>query len=71
MEQYPFCARLNIMDYSLLVGVHDLDRVDEDEADELGEEDEEEYESGGSGILSVDLDHVDLMTMTQTTRLRF
>ena len=50
MEQYPFCARLNIMDYSLLVGVHDLDRVDEDEADELGEEDEEEYESGGSGI---------------------
>jgi len=44
-----FLSRLNIMDYSLLVGVHDLDRVDEEELEEPGEDDEDEYESGGSG----------------------
>jgi 1-phosphatidylinositol-5-phosphate 4-kinase len=48
-----FLARLNIMDYSLLLGIHDLDlgAEEEDEVQEMAEEeeDEDEYDSGGSG----------------------
>jgi len=46
-----FLARLNIMDYSLLLGIHDMNRADEDEEQDYFEEDEEDedYDSGGSG----------------------
>lgn len=46
-----FLSKLNIIGYSLLLGIHDMDRAMEDaldaQADE--EEDDEEYDSAGSG----------------------
>lgn len=46
-----FLTRLNIMDYSLLLGIHNVDQANQ-EVDEIPEEDEddEEYDSGGSGV---------------------
>jgi len=50
-----FLARLNIMDYSLLLGIHDISRADEDdvfECREFGDDediDDDDYDSGGSG----------------------
>jgi len=43
-----FLTRHEIMDYSLLLGIHDMEREDDREEPEE-EEDEEEYDSGGSG----------------------
>jgi len=46
-----FLTRLNIMDYSLLLGIHNVDQANDDE-EEIAEEeeDDEEYDSGGSGV---------------------
>lgn len=42
-------GRLNVMDYSLLLGIHDLDRAVEDALEEVeDEEEEDDYDSGGS-----------------------
>ena len=49
-----FLARLNIMDYSLLLGVHDLERAVEDAQQATEEEtDEEDYDSGGSAGIAL------------------
>lgn len=44
-----FLATLKIMDYSLLVGIHDVDRAEQEEMDVEGAGDEEEYENDGMG----------------------
>lgn len=46
-----FLTKNEIMDYSLLLGIHDTQQAldDEETQDELDEEDEE-YDSGGSGV---------------------
>lgn len=50
-----FLSKLNITGYSLLVGIHDMDRALEDalEAGAEEEEDEEEYDSTGSGAMAL------------------
>ena len=49
-----FLARLNIMDYSLLLGVHDLDRAVEDAQQAIEEEtDDDDYDSGGSAGIAL------------------
>jgi len=52
-----FLTSLHVMDYSLLLGVHNVDLADEEEAnrlanpvDEVEEANEEDYDSGGSGV---------------------
>jgi hypothetical protein len=49
-KRFFCCGRLNIMDYSLLLGIHDLERGVEDALEQQleEEEDEEDYDSGGS-----------------------
>lgn len=42
-----FLATLKIMDYSLLVGIHDVDRAEQEEMDVEGVGEEEEYENDG------------------------
>ncbi|XP_077460663.1 phosphatidylinositol 5-phosphate 4-kinase type-2 beta-like [Stigmatopora argus] len=45
-----FLATLKIMDYSLLVGIHDVDRAEQEETDaEAGAGEEEDYETDGTG----------------------
>ena len=54
MADVEFLARLNIMDYSLLLGVHDLDRAVEDAQQAIEEEtDEDDYDSGGSAGIAL------------------
>jgi len=50
-----FLSRLNIIGYSLLVGIHDMDRALEDVLDQQAEEDDddEEYDSCGSGAMAL------------------
>jgi len=45
-----FLTKLHIMDYSLLLGLHDSDRAHDDalEQDDAEDEDDEDYDSGGS-----------------------
>ena len=47
-----FLTKNDIMDYSLLLGIHDTKQAVEDDRDAEEEEDEEdeEYDSGGSGV---------------------
>uniref|UniRef100_A0A8C5D8B7 1-phosphatidylinositol-5-phosphate 4-kinase n=2 Tax=Gouania willdenowi TaxID=441366 RepID=A0A8C5D8B7_GOUWI len=44
-----FLATLKIMDYSLLVGIHDVERAEQEEMDVEGTVDEEEFENDGMG----------------------
>uniref|UniRef100_A0A674NVH1 1-phosphatidylinositol-5-phosphate 4-kinase n=1 Tax=Takifugu rubripes TaxID=31033 RepID=A0A674NVH1_TAKRU len=44
-----FLATLKIMDYSLLVGIHDVDRAEQEEMDVEGVGEEDEYENDGMG----------------------
>uniref|UniRef100_A0A3Q3WHP0 1-phosphatidylinositol-5-phosphate 4-kinase n=1 Tax=Mola mola TaxID=94237 RepID=A0A3Q3WHP0_MOLML len=44
-----FLATLKIMDYSLLVGIHDVERAEQEEMDVEGGGEEEEYENDGMG----------------------
>ncbi|KAK7930737.1 hypothetical protein WMY93_007132 [Mugilogobius chulae] len=44
-----FLATLKIMDYSLLVGIHDVDRAEQEEMDVEAAGEEDEYEADGMG----------------------
>uniref|UniRef100_A0A8C6WHY2 1-phosphatidylinositol-5-phosphate 4-kinase n=1 Tax=Neogobius melanostomus TaxID=47308 RepID=A0A8C6WHY2_9GOBI len=44
-----FLATLKIMDYSLLVGIHDVDRAEQEEMDVEATGEEDEYENDGMG----------------------
>lgn len=44
-----FLATLKIMDYSLLVGIHDVDRAEQEEMEVEAAGDEEEYDDGMGG----------------------
>uniref|UniRef100_A0AAQ5X5G3 1-phosphatidylinositol-5-phosphate 4-kinase n=1 Tax=Amphiprion ocellaris TaxID=80972 RepID=A0AAQ5X5G3_AMPOC len=44
-----FLATLKIMDYSLLVGIHDVERAEQEEMDVEGGGEEDEYENDGMG----------------------
>uniref|UniRef100_A0AAX7TQU7 Phosphatidylinositol-5-phosphate 4-kinase type 2 beta n=1 Tax=Astatotilapia calliptera TaxID=8154 RepID=A0AAX7TQU7_ASTCA len=44
-----FLATLKIMDYSLLVGIHDVERAEQEEMDVEGTGEDEEYENDGMG----------------------
>ena len=49
-----FLSKLNIIGYSLLVGIHDMDRAMEDALEQAEEEeDDEEYDSAGSGGMAL------------------
>ena len=46
-----FLTNLHIMDYSLLLGVHNCEAEDQETDPRSGDElDDEEYDSGGSGV---------------------
>lgn len=45
-----FLAQLKLMDYSLLVGIHDVERAEQEEVESEDNEAEEEGESDGGGI---------------------
>ena len=47
-----FLTKNDIMDYSLLLGIHDTKQAVEDDrdAEEEEEDEDEEYDSGGSGV---------------------
>uniref|UniRef100_A0A671TLD4 1-phosphatidylinositol-5-phosphate 4-kinase n=1 Tax=Sparus aurata TaxID=8175 RepID=A0A671TLD4_SPAAU len=49
-----FLATLKIMDYSLLVGIHDVERAEQEEmdVDAVGEEEEYENDGMGGGVLT-------------------
>ena len=44
-----FLAQLKIMDYSLLVGIHDVDRAEQEEMEEEERAEDEECENDGMG----------------------
>lgn len=46
---FQFLATLKIMDYSLLVGIHDVERAEQEEMDVEGTGEDEEYENDGMG----------------------
>lgn len=46
---FQFLATLKIMDYSLLVGIHDVDRAEQEEMDVEGVGEEDDYENDGMG----------------------
>ncbi|KAM9856910.1 phosphatidylinositol 5-phosphate 4-kinase type-2 beta-like isoform 3-T3 [Aulostomus maculatus] len=48
-DKEKFLATLKIMDYSLLVGIHDVERAEQEEMDVEGAGEEEEYENDGMG----------------------
>ena len=50
-----FLSKLNIIGYSLLVGIHDMDRALEDALDQQADEEDEdeEYDSAGSGGMAL------------------
>jgi len=50
-----FLVKLNIMDYALLLGIHDMDKAIEDALEQQAEEDDDddEYDSTGSGGMAL------------------
>uniref|UniRef100_A0A673ZKP8 1-phosphatidylinositol-5-phosphate 4-kinase n=1 Tax=Salmo trutta TaxID=8032 RepID=A0A673ZKP8_SALTR len=48
-DKEKFLATLKIMDYSLLVGIHDVDRAEQEEMEVEAGGEEEEYENDGMG----------------------
>uniref|UniRef100_A0A4W6FNW4 Phosphatidylinositol 5-phosphate 4-kinase type-2 alpha n=1 Tax=Lates calcarifer TaxID=8187 RepID=A0A4W6FNW4_LATCA len=49
-KDVEFLAQLKLMDYSLLVGIHDVERSEQEEVESEDNEAEEEGESDGGGI---------------------
>uniref|UniRef100_A0AAQ5ZW47 Phosphatidylinositol 5-phosphate 4-kinase type-2 alpha n=1 Tax=Amphiprion ocellaris TaxID=80972 RepID=A0AAQ5ZW47_AMPOC len=49
-DKEKFLAQLKLMDYSLLVGIHDVERAEQEEVESEDNEAEEEGESDGGGI---------------------
>ncbi|XP_033495019.1 phosphatidylinositol 5-phosphate 4-kinase type-2 alpha isoform X1 [Epinephelus fuscoguttatus] len=49
-KDVEFLAQLKLMDYSLLVGIHDVERAEQEEVESEDNEAEEEGESDGGGI---------------------
>uniref|UniRef100_A0A8C6LRQ5 Phosphatidylinositol 5-phosphate 4-kinase type-2 alpha n=1 Tax=Nothobranchius furzeri TaxID=105023 RepID=A0A8C6LRQ5_NOTFU len=49
-KDVEFLAQLKLMDYSLLVGIHDVERAEQEEVESEDNEVEEEGESDGGGI---------------------
>uniref|UniRef100_A0A3Q2X7E8 Phosphatidylinositol 5-phosphate 4-kinase type-2 alpha n=1 Tax=Haplochromis burtoni TaxID=8153 RepID=A0A3Q2X7E8_HAPBU len=49
-KDVEFLAQLKLMDYSLLVGIHDVERAEQEEVESEENEAEEEGESDGGGI---------------------
>ncbi|KAM8881741.1 phosphatidylinositol 5-phosphate 4-kinase type-2 alpha isoform X3 [Synchiropus splendidus] len=49
-KDVEFLAQLKLMDYSLLVGIHDVERAEQEEVESEDNEPEEEGESDGGGI---------------------
>lgn len=45
-----FLAQLKLMDYSLLVGIHDVERAEQEEVDSEDNEAEDDGESDGGGV---------------------
>lgn len=50
VSRFQFLAQLKLMDYSLLVGIHDVERSEQEEVESEDNEAEEEGESDGGGI---------------------
>lgn len=50
VSRLQFLAQLKLMDYSLLVGIHDVERSEQEEVESEDNEAEEEGESDGGGI---------------------
>uniref|UniRef100_A0A7N8XU74 Phosphatidylinositol 5-phosphate 4-kinase type-2 alpha n=1 Tax=Mastacembelus armatus TaxID=205130 RepID=A0A7N8XU74_9TELE len=49
-KDVEFLAQLKLMDYSLLVGIHDVERAEQEEVESEDNEAEEEGESDGGGV---------------------
>ncbi|KAK0140748.1 Phosphatidylinositol 5-phosphate 4-kinase type-2 alpha [Merluccius polli] len=49
-KDVEFLAQLKLMDYSLLVGIHDVERAEQEEVESEDNEGEEEGESDGGGV---------------------
>lgn len=50
VHHLQFLAQLKLMDYSLLVGIHDVERAEQEDVESEDNEAEEEGESDGGGI---------------------